>query len=141
MKVVVDTNIFLSALIRPRGYTAQVLQACRDDVVQLVMPKPQLVELGRILHERKIQKYLRWDDETISRYLHELSTFAEIVPGTTPVEVTDDPTDDVLFAAALEARAKIIISGDAKHVLKVGSYRGIQTMNPKTFVERFLALA
>ena len=117
------------------------MEACQDETVQLVIAKPQLVEIGRVLHEPKIQKYLRWNDVTISSYLHDLRTFAEVVSGTTPLQVTQDPTDNMLFAAAVEADAKYLVSGDEVHVLAVGLYRGIQTVSPRVFVERVLGSA
>lgn len=135
MKVVVDTNITISSLIVSSGYVAQVMKMCRDEVVLLVIAKPQLVEIGKVLHRPKIQKYLRWNDATISSYIHDLSTFAQVVPASLSVDVTEDPTDNMLFAAAIEGGAQYIISGDHEHVLKVGSYRGIQTISPKAFID------
>lgn len=139
MKVVVDTNIIISSLIASHGYVAQVMRACEDEAVQLILARPQLVEIGKVLHRPKIHKYLRWDDDAISSYIHNLSTFADVVPGTLSVEVTEDPTDNMLFAAAIEGGAQYIISGDHEHVLKIGVYRGIQTITPKEFVQTVFA--
>lgn len=141
MKIVVDTNVMVSSLLATHGYVAQVMQACRDERVQLVIPKPQLVEIGNVLHRPKIQKYLRWNDRAISTYIHDLSTFAQVVPGNLMVEVTDDPTENMLFAAALEGGAEYLVSGDRAHVLQIGSYRGVQTLSPKAFVLTVLAYA
>lgn len=115
------------------------MAACRDEAVQLILAKPQLIEIGKVLHRPKIQKYLRWDDAAISSYIHNLSTFADVVPGRLSVEVTEDPTDNMLFAAAIEGGAQYIISGNHEHVLKIGVYRGIQTITPKEFVQTVFA--
>ena len=54
-----------------------------------------------------------------------------------PKPVCDDPDDDMFIACALAAKVKIIISGD-KHLLKVWSYKGIEILTPRRFVDTFL---
>lgn len=61
-----------------------------------------------------------------------------IVAGTTPVNVCQDPEDNALFSCAVEAKANYIVSGDEKHVLPIGSYKGVKTVSPREFVEEIL---
>lgn len=74
----------------------------------------------------------------IENYVAEFAGSAVVVPGTTPVQVSQDPDDDKFFACALEAQADYIVSGDEKHVLAIGTYTGIQTISPRDFVDQVL---
>ncbi len=46
-------------------------------------------------------------------------------PSHVPRVVPGDADDDQVLAAALAARADLIVSGDRRHVLPIGSYEGI----------------
>ncbi len=140
MRIVIDTNVFIAAIIGNSENIRAVVDSCRTGQVTLVLSKPLLTELGRVLHKPKIQALHRMSDAEISRYLKDLSAFAELVPGTTLVEVSTDPTDNLLFSCALEGQADFIVSGDTHHVLPVGSYRGVRTISPRNFVEKFQKL-
>ncbi|MHB8625523.1 MAG: putative toxin-antitoxin system toxin component, PIN family [Aggregatilineales bacterium] len=138
MKIVIDTNVLISAVIRRNPTIRAVLDACRTGEVVLVLSKPLLRELGRVLHKPNLQKLHRMTDAEISEYITALSTFAEIVPGTTKLEVSKDPLDNIFFACAVEAQADYIVSGDVHHILSVPSFQGVKTISPTDFVEKIL---
>lgn len=139
MKIVIDTNILISAIIGTSPIVRAVLDACRSGEVTLVLSKSLLQELGRVLHKPHLNALHRMNDRQISQYITELSSFAEMVSGATPVEVSSDPDDNIFFAIALEAGTDYIISGDKHHVLNIGSYQGIRTITPREFVETVLS--
>ena len=58
-------------------------------------------------------------------------------PDALPQRVCEDPHDDKFFAAAIDTRTKIIISGD-KHLLKVSGHQGVSVLTPRQFVVRYL---
>src|SRR5258706_1589520 len=136
MRIVIDTNVLISAVIGTSPQIKAVLDVCRTGQTTLVISKPLLTELGRVLHKPKLQAIHRMSDVEISRYIKTLSSFAELVPGKTLVEVTTDATDNLLFSCALEGKADYIVSGDKKHVLPVDEYRGIHTISPHDFIEQ-----
>jgi len=136
MRIVIDTNVFVAAIIGNSENIRAVLDSCRTGQVTLVLSKPLLTELGRVLHKPKIQALHHMNDAEISRYLKDLATFADLVPGTTLVEVSTDPTDNLLFSCALEGQADYIVSGDTHHVLSVGSFQGIYTLSPTDYVRQ-----
>jgi predicted nucleic acid-binding protein len=55
-----------------------------------------------------------------------------------PQPVREDPSDDKFLSAAIETRAKIIVSGD-KHLLKVSGYQGLSVLSPRQFCLRYLS--
>ena len=48
-----------------------------------------------------------------------------VSPATVPRVVANDPDDDHVIAAAVAARAALIVTGDRKHLLPIGSHEGI----------------
>jgi putative PIN family toxin of toxin-antitoxin system len=61
----------------------------------------------------------------------------EIVsPIRTPAVIAEDPDDDHILAAADTARVNCIVTGD-KHLLRLGSYKGIPILAPAEFLARF----
>ncbi len=138
MKIVVDTNVLIAAILTHSPTITAVLAACRNGQVTLVVSKPLLQEIGRVLHRPKLRALHQMSDVQISHYIADLATFAEVVPGTTFVDVSPDPKDNMFFACAVEAGATYIVSGDTHHVLSIRAYQGIRTLSPADFVETVL---
>jgi putative PIN family toxin of toxin-antitoxin system len=139
VKIVLDTNVIISAIIGHDAAPRAILEACRRGELDLVLSKPQINEIGRVLHKPKLRTLHGMNDEDISQYLKFLGSLAELVPGTAPVEVSPDATDDYLFASAIEAKAAYLVSGDDKHVLVIKEYQGVQTISPTAFVTQNLS--
>lgn len=48
--------------------------------------------------------------------------------------VTGDPDDDIILACAVEAGVEILVSGDRRHMLPVGSHRGVRIITPQALL-------
>lgn len=139
MIIVPDTNVIISAQINSLGNEAQILTAWGKGEIDFALTWQMLDEYKRALSYEKVQKYLGWSSETIAGTVQDLALGAgKLFPGTTQVDVSQDPHDNMLFACAIEAQADYIVSGDKKHVLSVGSFRGTLTISPHEFVEQVL---
>ncbi|MGH2960717.1 MAG: putative toxin-antitoxin system toxin component, PIN family [Solirubrobacterales bacterium] len=130
MKVAVDTNVVVSAVIAD-GPPRRVLEAIADGAAELVLPEPVPAELRRVLTEK-----LALDDasiETIIELLEELAPEPARVPDQVEA-VCGDPDDDRILAAAVAAGAEILISGDNKHLLPLGQHRATLIIRPQEFL-------
>ncbi len=133
MKVVLDTNVLMSAIFLG-GPPYRILQAWRDGKIQLAVCLEILAEYRQVAM-RLSEKY---KDIDILPLLDLIAIHSDIVRAAPlPAPVCDDPDDDVFLACAMAARARIIISGDG-HLLAVSGCAGIQVLRPKAFVDRFL---
>lgn len=131
MKIVVDTNVVVSGVFFG-GPPGAVLEAWRDGSVELVVSLQILEEYRRVGEE--IEQ--RFPGVSMAPFLNLVATHASIVEPVELVEpVTTDPDDDKLFACALAADCRLIVSGD-KHVLAASEYRGVDVMKPRAFLER-----
>ena len=135
LKAVLDTNLFISGLLTPKGPSAKILSEWRIGAFDSVVSIPILHEIQRVIFYPKIKKRLSWTDSEIIEFLHDLSQFSIMVSGQTKVDVIkDDPTDNKYLACALEINADYIVTGD-QHLLKVGEYRGTKIISPREFLD------
>jgi predicted nucleic acid-binding protein len=62
-----------------------------------------------------------------------------VVPASVPRVVASDADGDHVIAAAVAARAELIVTGDLKHLLPIGSHRGIAIVTAREVVDRIQA--
>ena len=135
MRVVLDANIFVSAIISPRGVPAHILSAWRDEQFVLVMSRATIAEISRVLGYPKIVKYHGWSEDRVQAFADDLAHVAILTPGELSLAVvSDDPTDDRYLECAVEGNAAYLVSGD-HHLLTLGSYEGISILSPRVFLE------
>jgi putative PIN family toxin of toxin-antitoxin system len=135
LKAVLDTNLFISALLTAKGNPARILNRWKAGYFDLVISLPILKETKRVILYPKIRKRLNWTDGEINEFLLGLAQFSFMVSGESKVDVIkDDPTDNKYLACALEGNADYIVAGD-QHLLKVGKYRGTKIISPREFLD------
>ena len=136
---VLDTNQHISAIIRPDGNPAQILQLWRVGLIEIAISPSMLEEFEVVVHRPRIQQRYNLSDADITEYLEVLSTFAVVVSGTITVDaVPDDPDDNIIIACAIEAEADMVISGD-RHLLSLGSYQGIPIVKAEDFLSSYVS--
>ncbi len=62
-----------------------------------------------------------------------------MAPASVPRVVANDADDDHVIAAAVAARAELIVTGDRKHLLPIGSHQGIAIVTAREIVDRLQA--
>ena len=131
MKVVLDTNVLISALVFPGGLPGKIYGLALEGEIALVTSAPLLVELARVLANK-----FGWARSRIDRALKQLLRVAELVePSVTINEVRADPADNRVLEAAAESNAEVIVSGD-RHLVRLKAWRGIPIESPAAFVVR-----
>ncbi len=133
MKVVLDTNVFLSGIFFG-GLPYEILRAWRDRRLRLVDSADILDEYRRT-GEKLARQFEGVDlDPLLALVVTEGKLF--VSPALLEA-VCDDPEDDKFFACAIASKCKVIISGD-KHLLKATGYHGIEVLKPRAFAESYL---
>jgi len=110
--VVLDANIFVSAVISSQGPSATLLKAARDGVLDVVVSPHLLQEVRDVLHRPRFRRYLTTSEA--DEYLEELARICRLSPD--PEEqapILRDRSDDYLVYLATESGAEFIVSGDA----------------------------
>lgn len=131
MKVVIDTNVFVSSVFG--GLPRQVVELWFDGRITLCLSEPIVTEYQRVLRE------IGAVSEAEERALVEAFASREGVLYTAappPIEgASSDPDDDKFLECALELGAECIVSGDSD-LLDLGSYMGIPIVTPRELLEQ-----
>jgi len=137
LRVVLDTNVFVSSLLSTQGLPAQVLHAWREGRYMLVTSPPIIAEIVEVLESPRISKKYLIGQEDIEHLVDLLKTDTILVPGRTAVKgsVPQDPRDEIFLACAIDAKADCIVSGD-RHLLDLRTYRGIPILTVNEFAEK-----
>lgn len=133
MRVVIDANVFISALISSRGAPSQVIERWLQGQFDVLLTPPIVEELLRVTAYEKLQKYagLRENRQEFVRLLSEQGIWVE--PEETLAVVEVDESDNRYVECATAGGAEYVVSGDP-HLLGVGEYRGIRFVSPATFL-------
>lgn len=132
MRVVFDTNVVVSACFW-RGAPFECLAAWGTHRFVAALSPPLLAEYEETFEELLVDygKGLHVDWVTLLRTSAEMVFPVDRATGETP-----DPFDEMVLECALASGADAIISGDKKHLLVLGEYRGIPILNPVDFLKR-----
>ncbi len=115
MRIVLDTNVLVSALISGDGPPGRVLDAVRHERVTLVTSEAQLDELRTVLGRERLRPYIR--SEEAQDLIRNLEAVGEVVANLPIVSVSPDPDDNVILATAIAGQADLVVSGDKRHML------------------------
>ena len=140
MRIVLDTNVVLSALLW-RGTPHHLLAAIgQRSNIQLYSSTALLEELADVLTRPSATKRLALIGRSAREVLADFVEAIELVePASVPRMVVGDVDDDQVIAAAIAARADLIVSGDRKHLLPLGSHQGIDIVDAAEAVRRIAA--
>ena len=117
MRVVLDTNIFISALIRRKSPTRRIYEAARQGRVELVTCDLQLEEFRRVTRYPRVQRYVRPAEVgTMLNELHKLSIHVKIGG---KVDISSDPADNFLLEMAQAGNADYLATGDKRDLLNI----------------------
>jgi putative PIN family toxin of toxin-antitoxin system len=129
-KIVVDTNILISAL-GWEGKSRELLRKIIDNEYELLISNKQLAEVKRVLDYPKFG-FTKEQKNRFLKIIFQTATLREIK---TELEIIkEDPSDNMLLGCAVEAEAKYIISGD-KHLKKLKRYKSITIISVSDFLK------
>jgi putative PIN family toxin of toxin-antitoxin system len=138
MRAVVDTNVLVRAVIRPRGSCRLVLLGLRHGDYTLLYSQALLDELVDVLNRPRIRQKYGLTEQDIAIVLRLLLMRGEAISATTRIIACRDPKDDKFLEVALSGRADVIVSGD-QDMLVLHPFEGIPIVPIGTFVEMLRA--
>jgi len=133
MRLVLDTNVLVSALLGIGSPPAQLLALWPRGRYQLLTADLQLEELRRVTRYPQIRKRLRPAQAgELVNALYELAERVEPLPGVT---ASPDPADNMLLAIAQAGNADYLVSGDKRHLLSLRCHGKTQIVTVRTMLE------
>jgi putative PIN family toxin of toxin-antitoxin system len=137
LRVVLDTNQFVSSVLVRHGLPARALDAWKQRQFILIISPAIIAEIRSTLDYPRIRRKYPITDDDVESLVALLTHDAVVVPGTMDVSgvIPDDPTDERVLACAVEGEADLIVSGD-RHLLDLGTFQGIPTITARALLER-----
>jgi uncharacterized protein len=135
MRVVLDTNILVSALIAPAGNPAAIYSAWEDGKFTLLICAEQLDELRATLDKPPVAELIK--PYRAGRMVNQIKRLAEDVGELPRVERSSDPTDDFLLAMAEAGNADYLVTGDKSGLLPLDRHNATRMISASTFAALF----
>ncbi|MCG8504140.1 MAG: putative toxin-antitoxin system toxin component, PIN family [Sphingomonadales bacterium] len=132
MRVVVDTNIWISYLLRPSGALKMTVTALSSKAT-ILYSTATMDELLGVLERPKFRRYL--SRQTGLEFVTRLTADAEYVEITEAIKACPDPDDDKFLELAVAGNADIIVTGDSD-LLDLHPFRHIDILTPRDTLAR-----
>lgn len=129
MRVIVDTNVLLSALLNPHGVPALLIDAWRAGRFTLITSRDQLLEFGDVARRPTMRNYIV--PAQVGLFINDLRQLAEVLINLPQIERSPDPADDFLLAMAEAGAADYLVTGDRHGLLQFGSHGRTQIVSAR----------
>ena len=133
MRVVLDTGILLAALITADTPPDLIYRAWRKKAFEMVSSEWQLEEVRRVSRYPKLRKYLK--PAEVGTLVNGIRHEATVVQALPNVELSPDPYDNPILAAAIEGGADYLVTGDKRDLLSLGKIETVQIITARAFAD------
>ncbi|PZQ45939.1 MAG: putative toxin-antitoxin system toxin component, PIN family [Rhodovulum sulfidophilum] len=130
-RVVLDTNVLISALLQPKGPPRAAIDAVRTAGGVLLFSEPTFDELRTRLERPKFDRYASREGRAL--FLVQLDAVSEWVSITGARMGCRDPDDDKLLETAMMGEADCLITGD-RDLLVMSPFHDIPILSPADFL-------
>lgn len=132
MRVVLDTNILLSALMTRGTPPDRLYEEWRHGRFDLVSTEKQIEELKSVARRPFFQTRIKSSE--MGRLVNDLRRLAVMCDGLPAVKRSPDPADDYLLALCEAALADYLVTGDKSHLLALKRHANTPIITARTLV-------
>ena len=133
MRVVLDTNILVSALIAPAGSPAAIYDAWEDGRFTLLTCAEHIAEVRATLQKPRIAALIA--SYKAGRVVNQIKKLATNIVHLPDVRRSADPDDNFLLALAEAGGADYLVTGDKSGLLTLKKHKGTQLVTARQFTE------
>jgi putative PIN family toxin of toxin-antitoxin system len=137
MRVVLDTNILVSALIVPAGNPAAIYNAWEQGKFTLLTCAEHLDELRATLQKPKVANLIK--PYKAGRLVNQIKKLAEDIGELPRVKRSPDPDDNFLLALAEAGNADYLVTGDKSGLLSLASHKSTRIITARDFASLLAA--
>ena len=138
LRLVLDTNIVVAGLLWNGPPRRLIEWAIEGEAIELFSSPVLLDELAHTLGYSKFTRRIESFSTSIAALVAQYTALVSLVmSASVPRVVTNDADDDHVIAAAVAARAELIVTGDRKHLLPIGTHQGIAIVTAREVADRF----
>ncbi|MGQ0666327.1 MAG: putative toxin-antitoxin system toxin component, PIN family [Nitrospiraceae bacterium] len=131
MKVVFDTNVYVSAFLTPGSFAEDAFLRAQRRQATLFTSVPILTEAARVFRTKFHQS-----EEDVTAALKLIGRAATIITPAVRIAVLKDVPDNRILECAVEAAADLIVTGD-RHLLRLKTFQGATIIRVTDFLRLF----
>src|SRR5579885_1057431 len=135
MRVVLDVNILISALIAPSGNPAAIYNAWERGKFTLLTCADHLAEIRATLEKPRVAALIR--PHKAGRLVNQIKRLAELITHLPHVERSPDPADNYLLGLAEGGRADYLVTGDKSGLLSLERHKNARIVTARVFAVLF----
>lgn len=135
MRVVLDTNVWLSAIFW-KGEANKIIETIISKKVDIIITENILSEIIEVLNrEEKFKIFIENKKQKIEDLIRTILSFSILIKTKSKFElIKEHPKDNIILEAAFDGKVDYIVSYD-KHVLNMIEFRGIKILKPDEFIK------
>lgn len=132
MRLVIDTNILISAALIGTSLPAHLIVLWREGYFDLLTSAEQIDELMRVTRYPKIRERLA--PALAGRLINDMREVSILVTNLPTVTVCSDPHDNYLLATASVGAADFLVTGDKRDLLGIKRHQGARILTVRDFL-------
>jgi putative PIN family toxin of toxin-antitoxin system len=130
MKIVLDTNVFVSGLLTPFGSSGEIVRMVFSGELTVCIDARILAEYRDVLHRPKF----KFNQDHIGILLDFIKQYGQFTSSLPLKNRLPDPDDEPFFEVAIAGRVKFLVTGNRKHY-PASVFKGINIFSPSEFLE------
>ena len=130
-RVVIDTNVFVTRLLRFDSVPGRAAEKAIHHATALVS-QSTMNELAEVLEQAKFDRYVTLEQRL--QFIRLIAQTAQFVSIIHSIRECRDPKDNKFLEVALNGRADVIVTGDAD-LLAMNPWRGVAILSPAEYLE------
>jgi putative PIN family toxin of toxin-antitoxin system len=131
IRVVLDTNVIVSALLKEQGGEAAVLRLALKGIVELAISEPLLVEYEDVLFRPKFKR----PADVVTSLLADITSVGHLVRPTHRVTAISHESDNRFLECAEAAQADFLVTGNKRHFPHM--WKSTKIVNARELIEHF----
>lgn len=135
MRVVLDTNVLISAMLFETSPPARIIELWRKQRFKVITGSDQIDEVQRVTRYPKIKDRLA--RSVAGRMVNDLLGVTIMIDRPTIVDVSKDPADNRILGIAVAGQADFLVTGDARDLLVHDSVDGVKIVSVRHFLKMF----
>jgi putative PIN family toxin of toxin-antitoxin system len=141
MRLVLDTNVLISALLSSSGPPAEIIRRWGGEEFDVATSPALIAELRRALNYPKVKKFVKLSGAALETWLRRFALIAVVVEPEERIKIVRaDDADNRVLECALAAGAAFVVTGD-EHLLALHEYEGVTIASPAEFISWLSAQA
>jgi len=134
VRILLDTNILVSALLSRDGPPGQVLAAIKHQGHTLITSQFQIEEFRSVVSRKHLRT--RISQEDAEDLVYNMEAVGVVVTDLPQIDLSPDPDDNLILATAVAGKADILVSGDKADMLSLGNVEGIPILTARQALKR-----